>query len=577
MTQVTKTLILALGLCILFMASGVQAQISWIQVESQRSINDTKARAQVYAAEFPQTKAFSTQTGWYAIVLGPMDAAEAQTTLTRLKADGQIPRDSLITDGGTHISQLWPLSDGSSTPAVTTAETTPEPDAPALIPDPDLNQSQKIERNWSRDEKILLQSYLIWTGDYEGALDGAYGPGTRRSIRLFQECNGFEATGVFTEDQAALLAQKFTQAMARLGAEKVRDLDAGIEVLMPLALVEFDRFDPPFVHYRAKDRSRLEVLLISQEGDSASLAGLYDVMETFDFVPSEGYRTQKAGWFVLSGRDENIISYTYVRLQDGALKGFSLIWTPEIDRDIQPFVAQMYESFTPIQSYVLGDAVIPDTGQDGPTNLAEGLETQMPDHAQTGFIVNDAGFVVAHSSVVDGCSQLSMLNSQTELELLARSTDLSLAILKPKTAYEPAGIVHFSSEAPERGANVSIAGFSFPEVMTVASLNYGTLSDVSDAAGTANEVAMTAYLEDGDIGGPVLDDRGAVIAMHVRRADKIGNQPVSMNYAVKSNFITGFLDRHNVAYKKAVGTDALAPEDMASWAGDFTVKVSCWK
>ena len=56
--------------------------------------------------------------------------------------------------------------------------------------------------------------------------------------------------------------------MARLGAEKVRDLDAGIEVLMPLALVEFDRFDPPFVHYRAKDRSRLEVLLISQEGDS---------------------------------------------------------------------------------------------------------------------------------------------------------------------------------------------------------------------------------------------------------------------------------------------------------------------
>ena len=42
MTQVTKTLILALGLCILFMTSGVQAQISWIQVESQRSINDTQ-------------------------------------------------------------------------------------------------------------------------------------------------------------------------------------------------------------------------------------------------------------------------------------------------------------------------------------------------------------------------------------------------------------------------------------------------------------------------------------------------------------------------------------------------------
>ena len=515
-----------------------------------------------------------------------MDAADAQSTMARLKAEGRIPRDSLITDGGTHISQLWPLSDGSGTVVETATETgtvtepASEPEAapatPAVIPDPDLNASRRAENSWSRDEKILMQSYLIWTGDYEGALDGAYGPGTRRSIRLFQDRNGFEATGVFTADQAALLTRKYTDAMARLGAENTRDLDAGIEVLMPLKLVAFDRFDPPFVHYRATDGSRLEVLLISQVGDGATLGGLYDVMETFDFVPREGYRAKKRDWFVLSGRDENIISYTYARLDDGAVKGFSLIWTPDIDRDMQPFVTQMYESFTPIQTYVLGDAVIPDTGLDGPTNLAEGLETLMPDRAQTGFIVNASGIVVAHASVVDGCSQMSILNNKIELELLARSTDLNLAILKPKSAYEPADIAHFSSEPPERGADVSIAGFSFPEVMTVASLNYGTLSDVSGAASSASEIAMAAYLEDGDIGGPVLDDRGAVIAMQVRRADKIGNQPVSMNYAVRSSSITGFLDRHGVAYEKAVGFDALAPEDMAAWAGDFTVKVSCW-
>ena len=71
----------------------------WLQVESQRSIKDTRDRAQFFAGKFADTKAFLTTTGWYAIVIGPMTETDANDTLSRLTSDGQIPGDSLVTDG----------------------------------------------------------------------------------------------------------------------------------------------------------------------------------------------------------------------------------------------------------------------------------------------------------------------------------------------------------------------------------------------------------------------------------------------------------------------------------------------
>jgi len=577
--QRVKSFIFAIGLMISAFATPLAAQQSWIQVESQRTVTATRDRAQFFATTLPDTRAFLTKTGWYAIVIGPMSGAQAKTTLARLKSSGQIPPDSLITKGESYISQLWPLSTGAQSPTTATEDTNPQPDASvgaALIPDPDLNATRKLERKWTRTQKKQYQSYLVWTGDYAGAIDGSYGRGTRRSIRSFQTRNGFQPTGWMTGQQRDLLVKQHDDAYARLGVEKVRNLDAGIEILMPTNLVAFSRFEPPFAIYGAKNDSKVEVRLISQKANAATLADLYDRMSAMDFVPADGYRRKKRTWFVLSGRNDRVVSYTYVKLKKGLLKGFSLIWPPEQSRDMQPLATMMYDSFTPIQNYVLGDTVREDTGENGPQDLASGLDTPEPDRAQSGFRVNADGIIITSATAVQGCSRLTSNDGATNLEVLSQSALLKLAVLRPETPTSNAAYALFSDEAPDPGVPVSVAGFSYPEVMDIAALNYGTLTDVGTTAGNPNDIRVSAYLEAGDTGGPVLDDRGAVIGMQMHPAAD-ATPANAANVVLKARSITDLLDSQKITYQINRGLDSISAEDMADMAGKFTVKISCWK
>ena len=637
------TVFIALG------GAQVHAQAQrWIQVESQNNIRDTRTRAQFFANNFPDTKAFQTTSAWYAIVIGPLGEDQAATLLGQLKNSGQIPADSFVTDGASHISQLWPLAaNATATPAATDQNTvdiidedepaaveeevveaiveavvedvavapatnvatdpatdtatdvatddaitddteielaqieTPdpvaEPEPIVLIEDPDLNATRRLERTWSRDQRMEYQTYMVWTGDYEAGIDGAYGPGTRAAIRAFQEREGYQPTGYMTEGQVALLQQRYTEILEGLGVEIVRDLDAGIQIQVPGRLVQFERFEPPFVHYGPKDDSGVRVMLISQVGGTDDLRGLYSIMETLDFIPPEGYRTLKRDWFVLSGRNDEVVSYTYAKTENGILKGFSLIWPPEQDDVVQPFATIMYESFTPLEDYVLDENVGYDSGEDGPLDLTSGLETETPAREATGFVVNAEGVVVTHASNVLGCRKVTV-GDGIEMQLHARGgPDNALAILLPVTPYQPKSYALFTNEVPEIGTEVTVSGFSFPEVMEMATLNYGTLTDTNGMLGNDAHIRVSAYLEAGDVGGPVLDDRGAVLGMQLLRGAAAQNLPQYVNFALKADLIVDALTKEGLAVGRTTAIDAEAPEDIAFMAGDFTLKVSCWR
>ncbi len=554
----------------------------WIQIESQNNIRDTRTRARFFSRSFPETRAFMTTTGWYALVIGPMSEAEANQQMNNLITANRIPRDSFISDGRSHVSQLWPLAAntettaGSGTVEVTEATIEVKEDAPpALIPDPDLKATRRSEKSWSRDQKKEYQTYMVWTGDYESAIDGSYGRGTRAAIKGFQEREGYKPTGYLTEMQVALLQQRYDESIARLGVVKVRDLDAGIEIEMPGKLVEFSSFEPPFVHYSSKGDSKVRVMLISQSGGRSELRGLYDIMETLDYVPEEGYRARKRDSFVLSGRNDDVVSYTYANTKNGILKGFTLIWKPKIDDLMQPFATIMYNSFTPIEDYVLDETIGYDNGEDGPLDLTSGLETAKPNRSATGFLISAEGVVLTHIANIAECERVTV-GDEIDMRLMARNPKVSLAVLTPNATYRPASYALFSDENPEVGTEITVSGYSFPDVMEIATLNFGTLTGTKGMLGNQNHVRISAFLEDGDTGGPVLDDRGAVIGMRLERGPTAQDLPEYVNFALKSEHIMALLDRHSVAYRKSTAFESADVEDVALMAGDFTVKVSCW-
>jgi len=601
----------------------------WIQVESHSNIRDTRDRAQYFAARFPETRAFLTSTRWYAIVIGPYTNDEANTLIARLKSEHRIPADSIISNGNTHLSQLWPLEANLSPPVNTapagdvtppasvtsqpetttptstastpkpplakqnqegqtaTTETAPAPVNGAVkeavaevpqgpLPDPDLKATRAQERGWTRETKKQYQTYMVWTGDYKSTIDGSYGRGTRSAIRGFQKREGFETTGYLSTVQVALLTKRYNDILASLGVETVRDIDAGVEILMPVKLVEFGRFDPPFVHYKSKPGSTVRVDLISQPGGRDVLRSLYDIMGTFDYVPKDGYRVRKRDWFVLSGRNDSVVSYTYAKLQKGLIKGFTLVWTPDIDAQMKQVANAMYQSFSPLDNYVLDETRGYGQGKDQPVNLTDGIDTVAPDHSATGFYISAAGDVLTHASNVRECRRIT-IGDGIEMATTTHDRATETALLHPIKPFTPKSYALFSTEPQSIGTEITVSGFSFPDVMDVATLNYGTLTAMTGMRGDKSRLRVSAFLEAGDVGGPVLDARGAVIGMQLLRGSGTANLPEYVNFAIRSSQLMGLLDKQSVSYGRATTIDPVAPEDLAYMASDFTVKVSCWK
>lgn len=593
--SVAVNAVFALVIALLALFADVQTAMAqeklWIQVESHQNIRDTRARARVYAAQFPSTRAFATSTGWYAIVLGPFDREQAESRLLSLKSERRVPRDAFVYDGNSYQSQLWPLSanigngdgdaaDPAANTAGTTTETTPAPPLIRIIAENDLNATRRFERSWSRERKMEYQRYLTWTNDYDAAIDGAYGPGTRAAIRSFQAREGYEATGYLSAGQTLVLRQRYREMTDPLGIAMLESEEAGLAMLYPARLLERDRVEPPFVYYRAAREQDVRMVLISQEGDGDKLRSLYEIMETFDYVPPEGYRSLKRGWFVLSGDDGRTVSYTYARLDQGLIKGFSLIWAKSLDPVMKHLVTQMYESFRPLPELVLDETIGYGDDPDEPTDLSDGLNFEKPALSGSGFYVNAKGVLITNTANIANCKRITA-GDGIEMREIARDPSGELVLLRPVAAYTPPNHALFSASQQVAGAEITVAGFSFPEVMEVATLNYGTLagSETEDAVLTTlpdSEIQLSAFIEPGDFGGPVLDDRGAVIGMQMQKKP-LADAPEFVNFALKSDRITAFLKQQGVDYGLSRVMAPLDAVDIAMMAGEFTAKVSCWR
>ena len=72
------------------------------------------------------------------------------------------------------------------------------------------------------------------------------------------------------------------------GLAPVRDETAGLEVILPMAVVAFGKYEYPLAHHAQSGDIAGAVLPIGHAGDQATLSGLYDIMQTLDIAPLDG-------------------------------------------------------------------------------------------------------------------------------------------------------------------------------------------------------------------------------------------------------------------------------------------------
>ncbi|MCR8726367.1 serine protease [Frigidibacter sp. ROC022] len=560
---------------------------TWVQIEAHPTLSDGERRARAYAALFPDVEGFRLRSGWYAVALGPFTEAEAAQKLRALRSERLIPADSYLHDGSAYTQQFWPVGGASlSTPLpeavtpgtgdeVAVAEPTPEvvvePPPPA---DETPAQARRSEAALSREERKLIQIALQWEGVYNSGIDGAFGRGTRAAMAAWQALKGYEETGVLTTMQRDELVGDYQAVLASLGIRPVRDNTAGISVDLPMALVEKGADQPPFVHYDSRDGSAVKVILISQAGDESTLFGLYDILQTLEIMPLEGPRQRHKGSFEMEGANAEIISHAEARLtKAGNVKGFILIW-PQGDAKRRDLVlSAMRSSFE-----VMPDSVLPDTAGDGGAqdiDLLAGLEIRRPDVSRSGFYFDAEGHVLTSADAVASCERVT-LDTDLEVEVLARDADLGVAVLQAKEPLVPIDFGRLQPGQPRLGSEIAVSGYAYDGRLGAAVLTFGQLADLKGLDGDSRVTRLSLKVTPGDAGGPVFDGSGAVMGLLLPPRNDGQVLPDDAAFALSAETLAGFLAEHGLAPVAAEPAGDIAPEVLTTRARDMTVLVSCW-
>ncbi|MCK0137727.1 serine protease [Aliiroseovarius sp. F47248L] len=583
--------------------SGEQADnLFWIQIEAQPTLRKAEERVRNYAARLDGVNGFRIGGNWYGVILGPYTETAANIQLRSLRNGGLIPRDSFITYSNKLRQQFWPvganalntdpLEASDAAEAETETNQTPaqgdqiasvaQPDAPPILtePEPPRDETRREaldgERLLDRDQRKALQVALQWEGYYTSAIDGAFGAGTRRSMAAWQTDRGYDPTGVLTTRQREELLANFQAVIASLGIRPYEDAQAGISIAIPGAMVEFARYEAPFVHFDTKGDSGVRVVLISQTGDQDTLYGLYDILQTLEIVPVEGPRERKKNSFTIEGTDGDITSYTQAQLVDGTVKGFTLIWPVGDEKRRNMVLQDMKASFASLGSQALAD----NAGLDAATqslDLLSGLEIRTPEMSRSGFYVDAKGTILTTAEAVKGCDRVTV-NDDYIADVSALDDARGLALLTPQDPLAPLAYAAFLTVDPRLKSDVAVAGYSYEGRLSAPSLTYGSLTELTGLNGEAELNRLTLAALPGDAGGPVLDAGGAVMGMLLPSQVSAGRSlPEGVSFALDAASVTSFLAENGVTPDAKDAGTSMDPVDLSAQAADMTVLVSCWK
>ena len=566
------------------------AEVVWVQIEARPSLEAAQERVESYAQSLPDVAGFELQGGWYAIALGPYTRADAETVIQSYRNQGLIPSDSYIALSQTYGAQYWPTDDdtlGLGSLAARVVDQTPidtvdnQNAASVAIGDQTLQpeedtetpaQARRSESLLTAKERRDLQTALRWAGFYNSTIDGAFGRGTRNSMAAWQTANGLQATGILTTRQRAALIGQYNAILEGLDMQLVRDLDAGIEIRMPKALVAFERYEAPFAHYDAVSDFSARILLISQTGDRDTLKSLFDIMQTLTVVPLDGPRQLSRNSFSLVGRNSSFISETQVALVGDELKGFTLIWPTGDDARRTRVLQEMRDSFVRRTGVLDPAAGLP---ADQRVDLVSGLEIRKPVLSRSGFFVDASGAVVTTADAVQSCTRIT-LDEFYDATLTGVDTGRGIAVLKPKQSLAPPAIASFSVTPPRLQSEVAVAGYSFEGQLNAPSMTFGTLSDLRGLQGEPDVNRLAVDALPGDAGGPVMDSSGNVFGMLLPQPKGNRRLPEEVRFALTSEAIVAVLQNAGLVANTGAST-TLDPLDIADRGVGMTVLVSCWE
>jgi uncharacterized protein len=199
----------------------------------------------------------------------------------------------------------------------------------------------------------------------------------------------------------------------------------------------------------------------------------------------------------------------------------------------------------------------------------------------TAFFVTPDGKALTNAHVVRGCSDVTVITGGEShpARVLARDERNDLALIATDLHPEHSAIWRLQVR---QGEDIAVYGFPLPDAL--ASGGNVTTGIVTALAGMRDDsrfLQISAPIQPGNSGGPVLDRNGAVVGVIVSTinglalASATGSLPQNVNFAIKASVAAAFLDAQDVRHEDTSDQSALSTPDLTTHARSFTAKVVC--
>lgn len=134
------------------------------------------------------------------------------------------------------------------------------------------------------------------------------------------------------------------------------------------------------------------------------------------------------------------------------------------------------------------------------------------------------------------------------------------------------------------GEDIITLGYPFGSILgDTVKVTKGNVSSLTGIANDTSIMQISAPIQPGNSGGPVLDMNGNVVGVVSAKLNELsvvlvtGSLPQNVNFAIKSQTLQVFLDTHGINYKLENSDTLLETVAIVEESQDYTVRVTCFE
>ena len=208
--------------------------------------------------------------------------------------------------------------------------------------------------------------------------------------------------------------------------------------------------------------------------------------------------------------------------------------------------------------------------------LAPPVAAQEVRSTGTGFFVNAGGWLVSNAHVVDDCSAVDVVG-HGRADSIVVDTSRDLAVMRVRST-APTPPLPFRSTRARLAETVTALGYPLAGLLsTDIRVTTGSVSSFGGIAGGHSRMQISAPIQPGNSGGPLIDADGAVLgAIVATLSQQAFDGAQNVNFAIPGEVVMEFLEEYGIAFETvSPGAGDRPLPDVVERAVRSTVLLGC--